>query len=437
MRAKALILTVLCLSLVALSSVALAASAQYVGSEKCATCHAEQFENWQKTGHALIVQDASVVGEKGKDFKYLIADQYFVDKDGNYVPKEWNSATKSVEPSTRSGSWLQNCASCHTTGYDAKKLTFAEAGIGCESCHGPGSKHIKSFSAKDIICNPGNEMCTSCHGANRQGEQMGMMNEPGHLGIFEAALIERGDGYSDRCATCHSATVILAIQKGEKVPSVDEFRTGSLKNDRYGITCVVCHDPHKVTEYGGQLKTDSQTTCVQCHTATSNFQNPLPAGELFAKAPKHSQAEGLRGRGALGVTEGIATHSQATCADCHMTNGNHIFKVGTPEITLTPHGRETVFNSCVGCHSESIMTAERLATFQENNMQRVEALVAEYEAVKAKAAGNDNALAILEKANVNLGFVQSDGSKGVHNPEYFREVLTAAEVFIKEAKAAL
>ena len=46
--------------------------------------------------------------------------------------------------------WNFMCAECHTTGlrknYDAAKdsfqTNFAELGVGCESCHGPGAGHV-------------------------------------------------------------------------------------------------------------------------------------------------------------------------------------------------------------------------------------------------------------------------------------------------------
>jgi hypothetical protein len=46
--------------------------------------------------------------------------------------------------------WNSRCADCHTTGWkknyqtenDQYNSQWSESGVGCESCHGPGSKHV-------------------------------------------------------------------------------------------------------------------------------------------------------------------------------------------------------------------------------------------------------------------------------------------------------
>jgi hypothetical protein len=89
----------------------------YVGVHECAECHEKAFESWQKTGHAHA-------------FKVLTA-KY--EKD----PK---------------------CLKCHTTGYGTPTGYKDEStpdlkGITCESCHGPGSKHVEiceSFGDKEL-----------------------------------------------------------------------------------------------------------------------------------------------------------------------------------------------------------------------------------------------------------------------------------------------
>lgn len=78
----------------------------YTGSKRCASCHFEQFLKWKKSGHS-------------KAFEMLTA-KYQTDA---------------------------KCLKCHTTGYGEPTgfkdfaTTPALAGITCESCHGPGSKH--------------------------------------------------------------------------------------------------------------------------------------------------------------------------------------------------------------------------------------------------------------------------------------------------------
>jgi hypothetical protein len=110
------------------------AGAKYVGSNKCASCHADQVKTWQKTKHA----------------------------------KAWSSLQ---------GDEVKNpdCVKCHVTGYGkpggftSQEATPALRNVGCEVCHGPGSAHIDA--ALDIpdsgqwdkknIKTPTN--CVQCH----------------------------------------------------------------------------------------------------------------------------------------------------------------------------------------------------------------------------------------------------------------------------------
>ena len=78
----------------------------YTGAKRCASCHFDQFMKWKKSGHS-------------KAFEMLTA-KYQQD---------------------------EKCLACHTTGYGVTtgfkdfETTPALAGITCEVCHGPGSKH--------------------------------------------------------------------------------------------------------------------------------------------------------------------------------------------------------------------------------------------------------------------------------------------------------
>lgn len=111
----------------------LRAAPAFAGSESCATCHVEATAAWKKSGHAHA-------------FKTL------VDRGADADP---------------------NCIGCHTVGfeksggyrreYGTKKLTD----VGCESCHGPASRHIERISAGDIegarMRKVGAADCVKCH----------------------------------------------------------------------------------------------------------------------------------------------------------------------------------------------------------------------------------------------------------------------------------
>src|SRR5262249_55557019 len=53
----------------------------------------------------------------------------------------------------------KECLDCHATGVDVKydratrhwTTTFADAGVACEGCHGPGARHAKTKAPRDIV----------------------------------------------------------------------------------------------------------------------------------------------------------------------------------------------------------------------------------------------------------------------------------------------
>ncbi len=121
-----------------LASLVLAQEEQkhYVGSRACADCHEEEYVTYQK------------FSKKAHSFE---------------------AVTKMRDKLTANE--IKNCYQCHTTGY-GKPGGFTDElstpdlkNVGCEACHGPGSKHIKSEDPKDIWASHENmkKVCKSCH----------------------------------------------------------------------------------------------------------------------------------------------------------------------------------------------------------------------------------------------------------------------------------
>lgn len=57
------------------------------------------------------------------------------------------------------------CFECHQDVQDAK-LTDLHKDIHCETCHGPGQKHINSGEVSDILKPTGRGACGLCHSIN-------------------------------------------------------------------------------------------------------------------------------------------------------------------------------------------------------------------------------------------------------------------------------
>jgi hypothetical protein len=89
--------------------------AAYKGSDKCKSCHKDQYVAWKAMKHSTA-------------FSHLKPEQIATGK-------------------TEKG---QACVLCHTTGNGDGGYTSAEAtpkllNVGCESCHGAGGTHVKTM----------------------------------------------------------------------------------------------------------------------------------------------------------------------------------------------------------------------------------------------------------------------------------------------------
>jgi len=56
----------------------------------------------------------------------------------------------------------QACLECHQDIQDLKTQDV-HSDIHCETCHGPGQKHVTSSDTADILIPSGREFCGSCH----------------------------------------------------------------------------------------------------------------------------------------------------------------------------------------------------------------------------------------------------------------------------------
>ncbi|HEY3316441.1 MAG TPA: ammonia-forming cytochrome c nitrite reductase subunit c552 [Bacillota bacterium] len=416
----------------------------YVGSETCKTCHAQKYADWKGTAHSKMIQDpkapGAIVGDFATNTKFAVdkvalvvagqmTQQRYLEKRGDeywYLPATWNLETKTWTDNAAS-KWSGACTSCHVVGYTAATKTWFENGVSCEACHGAGSKHIAFGGDKTKIKSTnGFEMCAKCHSG-----QVADLNKTGHPGFFKSQVDAVGGHYGDNCIKCHSATVIVANYNGKTAPKLADFKTGDLKNDRTGITCVVCHDPHKRTNEA-QLRLKVEDACTVCHTAdltTDTFKAGSDA--------HHPTKEMFKGIGALGVPK-TPSPKVATCADCHMADGSHAFVPGTPTVTIaTKHGPLDV-DVCAKCHTS--MTKEKVEEFKqsiEDQMAEVQALLAQAKTKldAAKAAGTtiDPSVELLYKqAYTNNSFMVADKSNGFHNPPYYQAILKASKAMLED-----
>jgi hypothetical protein len=95
----------------------------FVGTEKCKDCHEKSYDVWKKSGHA----------------------------------KAWATLKNTTPPRDAD----PECVSCHVVGWHGQQFFPYESGflseketpklvnVGCESCHGPGEKHVQAEKGSD------------------------------------------------------------------------------------------------------------------------------------------------------------------------------------------------------------------------------------------------------------------------------------------------
>lgn len=134
------------------------ASNKYIGAEKCKTCHndaegGDQYTHWKGMDHAKAWD--TLASDKAKEIaaKLELGDPQKADQ----------------------------CVRCHVTAFGVEEKDIVRgfdrhAGVQCESCHGPGDRHMKArmraamtgdkaanMAADEIITRPEKSTCLACH----------------------------------------------------------------------------------------------------------------------------------------------------------------------------------------------------------------------------------------------------------------------------------
>lgn len=229
---------------------------EYAGSEACQICHEDIFEGFQKSRHATLDVDAK---------------------------RGWE-------------------------------------GRACESCHGPGAKHLESMEAGDVL-NPGkiepmraDESCLECH-----------LNEPTHIGRIRGSHARN----QVSCVACHSVHAEPPPKTGGRHPQA-----------RVNMECAECHTsawasfqrPHAHKLPQGAM------SCLDCHNPHGSFL-PKNIRAVQANEPNCLNCHGDK-RGPF-VFEHAPMRLEG-CGACHEPHGS-----ANPRM-LT---RASVSNLCLECHA--------------------------------------------------------------------------------------
>jgi len=256
--------------------------------------------------------------------------------------------------------WNFMCAECHSTGvrknYDAAAdrfaTTWAEISVGCEACHGQGSRHVAWARDQQSWWPFGKTNDPSKGLLVRFDERQDIIwpidprTGNGQRRIAPATLRKE----VETCGLCHARRgafsedwipgralsdthVVSPLARGlyhADGQMLDEvYNYGSFKQSKMfaaGVTCADCHEPH-----GAKLRAAADGVCMQCH-----------ASDKYAAATHHRHA---------------AADPPLACASCHMPartymvidrRHDHSFRIPRPDVSAqlgTP-------SACNDCHAD-------------------------------------------------------------------------------------
>jgi hypothetical protein len=324
------------------------------------------------------MQDAVTVFGDGR--WQVLPVYYHVTGGGAWV--DYNEAKQGVVAPDHPYFWMnfrrtanKECLDCHATGVDVRydratkhwATSFVDAGVACESCHGPGALHAKTKLARDIV-HPGEvnadvelAICGQCHGPR----------EPLFPMLDTKQRFRPGQRYDDR----YQALVVVdgRERSGEYFadgrPSSSSFEYQALLQSRChlagGATCLTCHtaphDRHGANEIAG----DVNASCRKCHADVAK----------------------------QGVAHTHHQSPQATCVACHMPPvlsgvldkfADHTIDVPNATNTI----KHNVPNACGVCHADRPATAiaADIAQWWPNAAQRQQRRVQLADAIDEKTS---------------------------------------------------
>ena len=256
--------------------------------------------------------------------------------------------------------WNLQCAACHSTdlhkNYDPAAKTYrtswSEVSVGCEACHGPGSRHVEWARGRDARRADGGAL----QSASDAGLLVSLDERRGVTWARDAATdlphrsrARRSDTEIEACARCHAsrtrmfdddppgspllashlpALLVRGSYQADGQLEGEVYEYGSFLQSRMaheGVTCSDCHDPHR-----GSLRAEGNGLCLQCHD-----------GARYDTVAHHHHANGS---------------PASQCVTCHMpaktfmavhVRRDHSFRVSRPDIADSL-GTPDV---CASCHA--------------------------------------------------------------------------------------
>ncbi|UPJ64326.1 multiheme c-type cytochrome [Bradyrhizobium sp. 191] len=309
--------------------------------------------------------------------------------------------------------WNFMCSECHSTGvhknYDAANnrfaTKFAEISVGCEACHGAGSRHIAWANQKPAWRGPDDGLLVRFD--ERTGITWSTETETLRPKRSVPATALRKE--VETCGRCHARRDQLSedwtpgrpLSETHRVSLLDRQRfhaDGQMRDDEEtynytpfrqskmfakGVTCSDCHDPHSAA-----LKAPGDGICAQCHAA-ANYESA---------AHRHH----------------VEVSPTPSCASCHMPERrymvvdrrhDHGFRIPRPDLSMHTGAP----NACNDCHQDkpAAWAAQQIETWFGPERHDHQTYARAFHAAWSEAADAQSLLAAIAGSGDVPGIVRA------------------------------
>ncbi len=357
------------------------------------------------------------------------------------------------------------------SGYDEAPIAKFE-NVQCENCHGPASGH-PSAGAVSVSYEVDN--CSRCHDGTHHPFLAEWLVSPHNF--------DRYAHTSASCGGCHDgvASAIRLDGGALSYPLTTFYGSGSIAQrppstevDYQNVVCQTCHDPHSDAN-PGQLRAVADVPlvtasgespiiteggvgklCMHCHHARRGPDDQVPSGRSHFgphSSPQGDMSIAKTGYPAVaptGFNWAGPSHLliENSCTTCHMHTKEY---VSASEPAVTGHSFEPTVEACARCHGvindfgdipaaddfDADGTIEGLQHEVEGLLELlVEALVADgldtltYGGIEGALSSDTSSTFLQREVGWNLVFVESDGSHGIHNPDYAIQLLQQSYLYL-------
>lgn len=201
-----------------------------------------------------------------------------------------------VPPDVPGANFVGNraCMDCHSNYVRSfavsphGRIAFSDAPqraeSGCESCHGPGSKHVAAGGGRSHIVNPGKNpaACLECHLHTRAE-----FNLPHHHPVAEGRM---------NCVQCHDphGADIMKTAGGLAMARVnqtcaachrEQTRPMVFEHEAMREGCATCHNPHGSPNRKMLTQADANL-CLRCHAQNQGVL--AGSGTVYIGAVDHT-----------------------------------------------------------------------------------------------------------------------------------------------------